>query len=177
AFRRGDGADRTNKSVTQTLQWHFFAGENILQIERLVRAFDNLRGAIVTANPFHKHVVGFPCTFRDKDVTGASKISRRLTQRATRKKKFIAERRLPIHKHDVQPMFEMEILQAVVEQKGIDFPLSMASRPLLTRSLSTRTITFFKLCASMYGSSPAVRESSKSEVPSETVRGGSGFLL
>src|SRR6188472_1347558 len=79
AFRRGDGADRADKSVTQTLQWHFFPSENVLQIERLVRAFDNLRGAIVTSNPFHKSVVGLPCAFRDKDVAGTSKISWRLT--------------------------------------------------------------------------------------------------
>src|SRR5204863_589129 len=115
AFGRGDGADRTDKIVTQALQWHFFASKNILQIKWLVRAFDNLGGAIVTANPFHKHVVGFPCAFRDKDVTGASKISWRLTQRTTRKEKFITKGRLPIHKHDVQTMFEMEILQTVVQ--------------------------------------------------------------
>src|SRR4029453_10898651 len=116
AFGRGDGADRADKSVTQTLQWHFFPSENVLQIQRLVRALDNLRGAIKTANPLHKSVIGFPCAFRDKDIAGASEISGRLTQRATRKEKFITKRRLSIHKHDVQPMFEMEILQAVVQQ-------------------------------------------------------------
>src|SRR6266436_5905545 len=122
AFGRGDGADRADKNVMQSLQRHFFASENILQIEWLMRTFDNLRGAIVTANPFHEGVVGFPCVFRDKDVAGTSKISWRLTQRATWKEKFIPKRRLPIHKHDVQPMFEMEILQAVVQQERIDFP-------------------------------------------------------
>src|SRR4029077_10265653 len=83
AFRRGDGADRADKSVTQALQWHFFPSENILQIQWLVRAFDNLGGAIVTTNPFHKSVVGFPCVFRDEDVAGTSKISWRLPPRPT----------------------------------------------------------------------------------------------
>src|SRR5947209_18002617 len=79
----GDGADRADKSVTQALQWHFLPSENILQIERLVRAFDDLGGPIVTADPFHKSVVGFACGFRDKDVACTSKLSRHLSQRAT----------------------------------------------------------------------------------------------
>src|SRR5436190_22837532 len=79
AFVRGNGADRADKNVTQAFQWHFFPSENVLQIQRLVRAFDNLGGAIVTANPLHKSVVGFPCVFGDKDVAGTPKISWRLT--------------------------------------------------------------------------------------------------
>src|SRR5436190_22790690 len=109
AFGRGDRADRADESVAQCLQWNLFPAENVLQIERLVRAFDNLGGAVVTANAFQESVIGFARVFRDKNVAGTPKVPWRLTQRATRKKKFVSERCLTVHKHDVEPMFEMEI--------------------------------------------------------------------
>src|SRR5262249_10053711 len=115
AFRCGNGANRADESVTQTLQPPFFTGETILKIRGLVGAFDDLGCGIVAANTFQKGIVWFAGIFRDKDIAGPSQISRRLTQGASRKEEFITKRGLPIHKDNVQPMFEMEILQAVVE--------------------------------------------------------------
>ena len=87
-----------------------------------MRAFDNLGSAIVAANALHQGIIRFAGVFGDEDVAGAAQISRRLAQRASRKKEFITKRSLPIHKDDVQPMFEMEILQTVVQQQRIDLP-------------------------------------------------------
>ena len=77
-------------------------------------AFDDLGSAIVAANALHQGIIRFAGGFGDKDVAGTPQISRRLAQRASRKKEFITKRGLSIHKDDVQAMFEMEILQTVV---------------------------------------------------------------
>ena len=87
-----------------------------------MRALDDLGGAIVTADALDKRVVRLAGVFGDEDVAGAPEISRRLAQRAARKQELISKGRLPVHQHHVEPMFEMQILQAVVEHEGIDFP-------------------------------------------------------
>src|ERR1700730_13849144 len=122
ALRRGSPADGADERVAQTLERQSFARQNILQIERLMRALDDLGGAIVTPDALDKRVVRLAGVFGDEDVAGAPEISRRLAQRAARKQELISKGRLSIHQHHVEPMFEMQILQAVAEQGGIDVP-------------------------------------------------------
>src|SRR6202166_4623447 len=117
ALRRGDAADRPNKNVAQTLQGQSLARQNILQIERLMRALDDLGGAVVTADALDERVVRFAGVFGDEDVAGAAEISRRLAQRgaakmsrrlahrAAWKQELISKGRLPVHQHHVEPMF------------------------------------------------------------------------
>src|SRR4029453_1405889 len=112
AFGGGDAANGANERVAQTLERQPFASENILKIERFMCTLDNLGGAIVKPDTFDELPIRRPGTFSDKDIAGAPKISRGLAQHAAREQEFIAKWRLPIHEHDIQPMFEMEILQA-----------------------------------------------------------------
>src|SRR6266513_5793738 len=85
-----------------------------------MRAFDDLGGAIVTPDASDERLIRLSRVFGDKDIARAPQISRSLAQRAAREQEFIAKGCLSIHQHDIQPMFEMQILQAVVEQECVD---------------------------------------------------------
>lgn len=106
----------------QSFKRQLFARKNILEVERFMRAFDDFGGTIVTADTFHQSEIRFAGVLRDKDVAGAAEIARPLAQGASRKQEFVSERRLPINQHHVQPMFEMQVLESVIEQQRIDLP-------------------------------------------------------
>src|SRR5438132_3739346 len=88
-------------------------------MQRFVRAFDNFRSAIVTSNSLDQLLVGFAGAFGDENITGAPQIAWRLAQGSARQQKFVSKRRLPIDQHNIEPMFEMKILQTVVEQQSV----------------------------------------------------------
>ena len=85
-------------------------------------AFDDFGGAIVTADAPDQLFIRFARVLGDEDVTRASQIPRRLAQGAARQQEFVAERRLSVHQHDVEPMFQMQELHPIVEQKRVHFP-------------------------------------------------------
>ena len=85
-------------------------------------AFDDLGGAIVTPNPFHQCVVRLAGILSYEDVTGAAQITWRFAQHAAWKQEFVPEGSLSIHQHHVEPMFEMQILKSVIEQKRVNLP-------------------------------------------------------
>ena len=80
-----------------------------------MRALDDLGSAIVTANALDERIVWLARVFRDEDVTGPAQIPRRFAQGAARQQQFVAERRLSIDQNHVEPMFEMQILQPIIE--------------------------------------------------------------
>src|SRR5256885_4942061 len=88
-------------------------------MERLMGALDDFSGAIITANPFDQLVVRLAGAFGNENVTGAPEITRRLSQRPAREEMFVPEWRLAIDEDDVEPVFEVEILESVIEQKGV----------------------------------------------------------
>src|SRR5437764_734730 len=96
ALRRRDRAERTNERVVQSVERQSFAGKNILQMERFMRAFDDFGGAIVAPNARHQIEIRLTGIFCDKDVAGATEIARRFAQGPSGKQKFVSERRLPI---------------------------------------------------------------------------------
>ena len=87
-----------------------------------MRAFDNFGGPIVTPDALNERIVGLSGIFGNEDVTGAAQIARCFAQRPAREQKFIAKWRLSINQHHVEAMFEMQILQTIVEQERIDAP-------------------------------------------------------
>src|SRR6266404_608466 len=91
-------------------------------MEWFMRALDDFRSAIVTADAPHQIEIRFASIFCDKDVTGSPEIARCFPQRASGKQEFISERRLSIDEHHVQPMFEMQILKPVIKQQRIHLP-------------------------------------------------------
>src|SRR5437773_8525240 len=97
----------------------------------LVRALDNFRSAIVTADSFDQLFIRFAGALGDENVTGPAQIPRRFTQCSTRQKKFISERRLPIDQYDIEPMLEVKILQTIVEQQGIGVHFFNREEPAL----------------------------------------------
>src|SRR4051812_29347718 len=86
-----------------------------------MRALNDLGRAIVTANALDQLLVRLLGALGNKDIAGAAKIARRLAQRPAREEKFISERRLSVDQDNIEPMFEVQILQAVIEQKGVGF--------------------------------------------------------
>src|SRR5207249_7578677 len=122
ALRRRDRVEQTNERVAQSVERQSFASENILQIERFMRAFDHFGGTIVAPNASHQLEIRFTGIFCDKDVAGATEIARPLAQCSSGKQKFVSERRLPIDEHHVEPMLKMQILKSIIEQQGIDLP-------------------------------------------------------
>src|SRR5437868_3458735 len=94
AFRRGDSANGTDVGVAETFERNLFAGQNVLEMERLVGALDDFRGPVITANPLDQLVVRLARALRDENVTGAAEITRRLAQSAAREQMFVPERRL-----------------------------------------------------------------------------------
>ena len=88
-----------------------------------MRALDDLGGAIVAPDAFDQLVVRLARALGDEDVARASQIPRRLAQRSARQQILVSKRRLPIDQHDVEPVFQVQILQAVIEQErvGLEF--------------------------------------------------------
>ena len=84
-----------------------------------MRAFDDLGRAVVAPNPLDELVVRLTRALGDEDVAGASQISRRLAQRSSRQQILVSEWCLSIDQHDVEPVFQMEILQTVVEEQRV----------------------------------------------------------
>src|SRR6266487_3950935 len=94
-----------------------------------MRAFDDLGGASVTPNALNERVIRFARIFGDEDVARASQIARRLAQGAAGEQEFVTEWRLSIHQDHVEPMFKMQILQAIIEQQCIDVPFIDCEAP------------------------------------------------
>src|SRR4051812_25256049 len=122
-FRRGDAANGADVGVAEALERKLLAGDHVLKMERLVGALDDLRRAIVSANSFDQFVVRLARALGDEDVAGPPQIPGRLAESAPRQKMLISKRRLPIDQNDIKPVFEMQILESVVQQKGIGLQL------------------------------------------------------
>src|SRR6478672_11033039 len=103
-FRGCDRAKRTDERVAQNLERQLFAGKNILQVKRFVRALDNFGGPIVTPDPSHQLEISIAGSLGNKDVAGAAKIAWPLAQRAPGQQELIPKRCLSIHEHHIQPM-------------------------------------------------------------------------
>src|SRR5450432_149270 len=129
--RRSDSTKGADIGVREPIERQLFAGINILQIKRLVRALNDLGGAVVTPDALDQFIVRLAGAIGDEDVARAAKISGRLAQGAPREQKFIPERRLPVDQHDVQTMFQMQVLQAIIEQKCIGSHLANCVQPAL----------------------------------------------
>jgi len=112
----------TAAGAMQLVEHYSLAGINVLQIKRPVRAFDDLGGAIVTPDALNERVIRFARIFGDEDVARAPQIARRLAQSAAREQEFVTERRLSVHQDHVEPMFKMQILQAIIEQQCVNVP-------------------------------------------------------
>ena len=89
-------------------------------MQRLVCALNNFCCAIISTDAFDELIVRFARTFCDKDIAGPPQVSWRFAQGSSRQQKFIAERGLPIDQHDIESMFKVEVLEAIIEQEGVN---------------------------------------------------------
>jgi len=68
--RRGDATHRANVSFAQPHQGKLVARENVLEIKRFVRAFDNFRRCDCKTDSLDSAIVRFARALGDKNVTG-----------------------------------------------------------------------------------------------------------
>src|SRR5205085_1163513 len=110
-------------SVAEALEGNLFACKDVLQMKRLMGALDDLGRAIVAANSFDQLVVRFAGALGDEDVTRPAQIAGRLAQRPSREKMLVSKGRLPIDQDNVEPVFEVKVLETVVEEEriGLEF--------------------------------------------------------
>ena len=114
-----DRADRTHPFVLQKFEGLTLPRENIFQVDRPVRAFDDLRRAIPTPDLGDEFFVRTAIAFGQQNKTRALKVARRLAQRSARQHRTGAKGRARIDQHHIQAMREIEILHAIVEQQEI----------------------------------------------------------
>src|ERR1044072_9598068 len=80
ALRDRDRANRTNERAAQRIEHEPFRRVNVLQIERTMRALDDLSRAIVTADALDEFFIRFAGVLGDKNITGAPQILRWFVQ-------------------------------------------------------------------------------------------------
>src|SRR5215469_12624943 len=103
----------------------------MLEIKRFVGALDDFRCSVVTPNSLNQIVVRLAITFCDENIACSSQVPGRLAQRATGEQMLIAEGCLTIDQHNVEPMFQVKILQTVVEQKSVNVEFLQRMQPRL----------------------------------------------
>ena len=94
-------------------------GEHFLQVFGAMRAFDDLGRAVVAPDAFDQCRVVGTLALGDENMGGSPQIAGRFAQGAARQEIFVAERCLPVDQHEVEPVLEMEVLQAVVEDERV----------------------------------------------------------
>src|SRR5437773_10688658 len=75
-FRHGNATERANECVAQALERQSFAGINVLKIEWLMGALDDLSSTIVTADALNEEIIRFARIFGDEDVARTPQIPR-----------------------------------------------------------------------------------------------------
>ena len=116
----GDARDGTDVFALEEVEGFAFVRVKVLQVERLVGALDDFRGAVQGADPSDELGVAAGRGFGDEDVVGAAEVGRGFAQGATRKKELVAEGGLAVDEADFEPVPKAEVLHAVIEDEGID---------------------------------------------------------
>src|ERR1043165_4466399 len=74
-FWRGDAANGPDVGIAQTLERNLLSSEDVLQMERPMRALNNFRGAIVAPDAPDQLVVRLASALGNEDATGTAKIA------------------------------------------------------------------------------------------------------
>jgi hypothetical protein len=131
AFRDGDAGDGAHVFVFQKVEGFAFPGEEIFEVEGLVGALDDFGGAVIEADALNEFVVGFAVAFGDEDVTGAVEVLGRFAEGAPGEKVFVSEGGVTIDEDNIEAMAEAEVLEAVIEEDGIDLVFADGGEPAL----------------------------------------------
>src|SRR5579859_540280 len=96
-----------------------FTRENVLQVEWLMGALDDLRLGVELANFVAKLPRAELAGLGDENIVGAFEIGNRFAQRATGKEIMVAKGIVAVDQADIEATFEGEVLKAVVEQQRV----------------------------------------------------------
>ena len=171
-LRRGDGAERRDIGAPEGFERLVCPGEHLLQMPGPVRAFDDLGRAVVAADARDERGVVAPSLLVMKICVARRRLPGRFAQRAARQEVLVAERGLPVDQHEVQPVLEVQVLQAVVEDERVRAEMFDRVPPGLDAVLVHEHDDAGQVrVASMNGSSPDSREPSRTLWPLLTTRG------
>ena len=118
-FRLGDAGDHADAEVLQEGERDDIVGEDFLEMERLVRALDELGVLVVAAQFLAQSAQVAPVALGDEDDVGAAELFGRFAQEAPGEEVAVGEGRFAVDKDDVEPFLETKELQAVVEQERV----------------------------------------------------------
>ena len=118
-FRLRDAAEGRDFFAAQKIQGFSFTGENVLEVQRMMNAFDDGGVGIQLCNPLAEFR-GAAIAFGDKNGMGAGEVRRRLAQGAARQQMSVAKRLLAVHQHHVMPASaQFPVLKRVIQQQRV----------------------------------------------------------
>jgi hypothetical protein len=119
AFRHGDAGQGADKLAFQAVDRETLAGVDVFKVHGAVAALDDLGGAVVAADLLDE-VLAVAVGLGDEDVAGAAQAARRLAQGAAwQHEAVVAEGGRFVDEHDVVPVLQFEVLQAVIEHEHV----------------------------------------------------------
>lgn len=120
-FGDGDTADGGDVFVFEEVEGFLFVGDEVFEVKRAVGALDDFGGAVVFADTLDEFVIGFAIAFGDEDVGCPAQVLGWLTESATGEEIFVSKGSEAVDEDDVEAMTEAKVLEAIVEEDGIDF--------------------------------------------------------
>ncbi|MCG3148560.1 MAG: hypothetical protein PCFJNLEI_02004 [Verrucomicrobiae bacterium] len=118
-FGYGDAGEGGDVEVLENFQVMTFAGKDVLDVEGVVGAFDDFGFVVELADGFAEFVRAELAGFGDEDVAGTFEVVDRFAEGAAGEEEMIAERVVAVNETDVEPAFEAEVLEPVVEEEGV----------------------------------------------------------
>ncbi len=119
ALRLGDAGNHPDAQIFQEGERHDFVREDFLEVKRLVRALDELGVLVVAAQLGTEFGEVAPVALRDENDIGAAELLGWFAQKAARQQMAVGEGRFAVDENDVDPFFQAQKLQAVVEQQRV----------------------------------------------------------
>jgi len=119
ALGAGDAGDGADTEILEERERHDLVGKDLLEMERLVGALDELGVLVVAAEFLAQFGEVAAIALGDEDDVGAAELLGRLAQEAAREEVAVGEGGLAVDEDDVDALLEAEELEAVVEEKGV----------------------------------------------------------
>ena len=118
-FRNGDTGDGTDAEAAKKGEGLGFAGDHILEVERVMGAGEDAGVAVVAADLFFESGLVLVLAFGEKDEVGALEGVGWFAEDAAGEDVAVAEGILAVDEEEIEAVAEAEVLVAVVEEEGV----------------------------------------------------------
>ncbi len=120
AFRDGDAAEGADAAALEIVEREtFVAGAVAAQVLGTVGALDDFGAGGVRVDEVLELAVAFAVGLGEEDVAGAAQVFDGFAQDAAGEQVAVAEGVGLVHKEEVEPALERQVLETVVEDKGV----------------------------------------------------------